>query len=63
MTKKCCNNCRFYFEENAECRRFPPTVYISESDSTQTTFQKFPEVFDYEWCGEHKQIQEPQLHI
>lgn len=45
--KKACCNCRFYYNEKAECRRNPPHY------GTPANSRKWPEIFNDQdsWCG------------
>lgn len=56
-----CSNCKFFEERTNFCRRFPPTVTMSEftisnSDSNNHVVAYFPKIGkkDVDWCGEHK---------
>lgn len=49
---RCCENCRFYYEEGRQCRRYPPTVYGCDEDNG--TAYGFPYMRIDEWCGEFK---------
>lgn len=65
----CCGNCDFFFKNPHQpkegpgaglCRRYPPTVTVytelrnSGTCSTEEYSNRYPEVEDTEWCGEHK---------
>lgn len=58
MSKKkedeCCGNCRFFFEDGKQCRRFPPQVGTETSEHSCGVFATFPIVYKQEWCGEFK---------
>ena len=55
-----CENCRFYYEEESTCRRYPPSVYLPPKDARNDIPSQpcyaFPPMFKDEWCGEHQPI-------
>lgn len=50
-----CFNCRFFFDEGKQCRRYPPQIgYDTNCDFSDGTFSAYPRVHRDEWCGEFK---------
>lgn len=53
--ERCCGNCRFFYEDGKQCRRFPPQILTdSDSDYTGASYSAFPYMNKEEWCGEHQ---------
>lgn len=56
--ERCCGNCRFYFEDGRECRRYPPTVWSEGQSETSCSYCcSFPSMRKEEWCGEFQPIE------
>ncbi len=53
-----CNNCLYYesynHSDNGYCRRYPPYIIVLSDES----INMYPEVNEFEWCGEHKEKEE-----
>ena len=59
---RCCENCRFYFKDANQCRRYPPQVwgdFMSDTNDSYTC--NYPIVKKNEWCGEFHPIE--VLHL
>jgi len=55
-----CQTCRFYSQENGQCRRYPPTVLQGDLWSDDPTLRRYfeqerPSVAPSDWCGEYKE--------
>lgn len=56
---RCCGNCRFYFSEEHQCRRYPPQAWTDpQSEFSCSLGFSYPEVSKDEWCGEFKETEE-----
>lgn len=47
-----CENCRFFFNQGSQCRRYPPTVFSCGEYNEDSC--AFPGMRKDEWCGEFK---------
>lgn len=50
---KKCLTCRFWYKEDSECRRYPPTVVYDPQRFMGMSFQ-YPITNETEWCGEYQ---------
>lgn len=52
MSANTCKTCD-HRDPSGECRRFPPTLDVSQSVGSKFAARRWPVVGDEDWCGEH----------
>ena len=61
-----CNECYFFFQSDKQkeervgnCHRYPPQVIRSDQPDQDEERRFFPEVDEYDWCGEWRRLPDP----